>query len=167
MRAQRAGELDFADWYRGAYPTVCRALRLAAGDVALGEEVAAEAFAKALANWRKVSRMASPAGWVYGVGVNELRHTRRRLVLEHEHLARTRLENVSPPIEPNDSLWKAVARLPVRARTAVALRYVADLPEAEIAEIMGIARGTVAATLASARKSLALQLTPVAGRSEE
>lgn len=48
----------------------------------------------------------------------------------------------------------------------MALRYVADLPEAEIAEIMGVARGTVAATLSSARKQLALQLAPVPERTD-
>ncbi|WP_168210017.1 sigma-70 family RNA polymerase sigma factor [Oerskovia sp. KBS0722] len=165
-RDRGGGGLDFADWYCGAYPTVCRALRLAAGDAGLGEEVAAEAFARALVDWRKVSRLASPAGWVYGVGLNELRHTRRRLVLEQRHLARQRAESTDPPSAPDDQLWRAVARLAPRARTAVALRYVADLPEAEIAEIMGVARGTVAATLSSARKQLALQLAPVPERTD-
>jgi RNA polymerase sigma-70 factor (ECF subfamily) len=62
---------------------------------------------------------------------------------------------VDPPAEPDAALWDAVRALPPRARTAVALRYVADLPEAEIADVMGVARGTVAATLSSARRQLA------------
>lgn len=82
------------------------------------------------------------------------------------HLARQRAESTDPPSAPDDQLWRAVARLAPRARTAVALRYVADLPEAEIAEIMGVARGTVAATLSSARKQLALQLAPVPERTD-
>lgn len=57
--------------------------------------------------------------------------------------------------EPSDvELWAAVARLSERQQRCVVLRYVHDLPEGEIAELLGIARGTVAATLHAARKSL-------------
>ncbi len=52
-------------------------------------------------------------------------------------------------------VWEAVRALPVRQRTAVVLRYVADLPEAAIAEAMGVRRGTVASNLADGRRSLA------------
>jgi RNA polymerase sigma-70 factor (ECF subfamily) len=51
-------------------------------------------------------------------------------------------------------LWAAVAQLAPRARTAVALRYIADLSEVEVAEAMGISSGTVAATLNKARTRL-------------
>jgi len=39
------------------------------------------------------------------------------------------------------------------------LRYVADLSEREIADVMGVTRGTVASTLSDARRSLADVLT--------
>jgi RNA polymerase sigma-70 factor (ECF subfamily) len=38
------------------------------------------------------------------------------------------------------------------------LRYVADLTEAQVAEVMGVARGTVASTLSDARRRLATKL---------
>jgi RNA polymerase sigma factor (sigma-70 family) len=41
----------------------------------------------------------------------------------------------------------ALSRLPRRAREIVALRYFLDLTQAEIAQILGISRGTVASTL--------------------
>jgi RNA polymerase sigma factor (sigma-70 family) len=37
----------------------------------------------------------------------------------------------------NETLWGAVAELPVRQRSAVVLRYVADLPHREIAAAIG------------------------------
>lgn len=51
-----------------------------------------------------------------------------------------------------------------RQRLAVVLRYVADLPEDEIAAVMGVTRGTVASTLFEARRVLAgvLRDEPVA-----
>ena len=43
-------------------------------------------------------------------------------------------------------------------RTAIVLRYVADLPEADIAEALHVSRGTVASNLSDARKALARYL---------
>lgn len=154
------GDRAFAAWYRDEFPRVARALALATGDPLLGEEAAAEAFARALASWRRVGAMASPGGWVYTVALNEVRRTWRRGQLERRAAARLRLSDVPAPTAPDDALWRAVAALPPRARTAVALRYVADLSEAEIADAMGVTRGTVAATLSHARKQLAHTLRP-------
>ena len=63
---------------------------------------------------------------------------------------------VSPPL---GEVWWLVSDLPPCQRLAVLLRYVADLDEAEIAEVMQVRRGTVASTLWSARQSLGALLT--------
>jgi RNA polymerase sigma-70 factor (ECF subfamily) len=136
---------------------VCASLAVVLGDRRLAEEVAAEAFARAWADWAAVGRMASPVGWVYRVALNQARSRFRRRRVERR-LALVPVETVAAPGEPDDELWQAVRMLPPRARTAIALRYVADLPEAEVAELMKVARGTVAATLSSARKRLAEML---------
>lgn len=65
-------------------------------------------------------------------------------------------DGVAPPA---GEAWDAVRRLPQRQRTAVVLRYVADLPEAEIAAAMGIARSTVSSTLTHAHRALAIALS--------
>jgi DNA-directed RNA polymerase specialized sigma24 family protein len=41
---------------------------------------------------------------------------------------------------------------------AVALRYIGDLTEAQVASVMGVAVGTVSAALVSARRRMAVQL---------
>ena len=151
---------DFAAWYAVELPRICRAMALAAGDVGLGEEAAAEAFARALLNWDRVGRMDAPGAWVYTVALNEVRRSWRRTVLERRHVQRLRDERLPAPTEPDDALWRAVAALPPRARAAVALRYVADLTEAQVADVMNVSRGTVAATLSTARRRLAAELEP-------
>jgi RNA polymerase sigma factor (sigma-70 family) len=156
------GAGEFEAWYAREFPRVRAALALAVGDAGLAEEATAEAFARALAGWPKVSAATSPAAWVYTVALNQVRSTLRRVRLERRWAQRQRAESAPPPAEPDDQLWRAVAALPARARTAVALRYVADLPEAEVAAAMGIARGTVAATLHQARKQLAVVLSVAA-----
>jgi RNA polymerase sigma-70 factor (ECF subfamily) len=147
---------EFTGWYELEAPGVRDALALALGDDALAEEAAAEAFVKAFARWEQVRAMTSPLGWVYRVALNEARGRFRRRVIERRAAERRSAQlDVPPPAEPDTALWAAVRALPERARIAVALRYVADLPEGDIAELMGVTRGTVAATLSHARKQLA------------
>ena len=55
----------------------------------------------------------------------------------------------------------ALAALPERQRLALFLRYYADLDYAGIAEALGIARGTVSATLHAARANLQTKLEEV------
>ncbi|MCU1467962.1 MAG: sigma-70 family polymerase sigma factor [Actinomycetia bacterium] len=55
---------------------------------------------------------------------------------------------------PAGEVWDLVRSLTARQQQAVVLRYVADLAEADIARVMGVTRGTVASTLAHARRAL-------------
>ena len=52
------------------------------------------------------------------------------------------------------ALAAAVRELPPQRRMAIFLRYFADLSYAEIGEVLGIAEGTVAATLSQAHQQL-------------
>ena len=91
--------------------------------------------------------------------MNLARSRFRRAGLERRVHARRRVEpHVPAPEPPSDALRAALAALPERARTAMALRYVADLPEADVARLMGVTRGTVASTLSAARRRLAGRL---------
>lgn len=157
MAARRPGRASaeaFAEWYAREAPILCQTVHVALGDRALAEEVTAEAFARAWARWRRVSAMSSPEGWVYRVALNHARSGFRRRRLERR-LAATPAPIGEPPADPDDALRAAVANLAPRARLALGLRYLADLPEVEVAELMGVTRGTVAATLHSARRQLA------------
>jgi len=119
-----------------------------------------EAFVRALAHWHRVQRMEAPAGWVFTVARNQLRRTRSRKVVEQQLVQRAAGTDAGAAADPaNWELWDAVSALPERERTAVALRYLADMTEKQVAETMGIAPGTVAATLHAARKHLAERLS--------
>jgi RNA polymerase sigma-70 factor (ECF subfamily) len=122
-----------------------------------------EAFARAFARRARVEAMASPSAWILTVALNHGRKTQRRGVRRRQAEARSAGTAGRLWIEPDDprhELWAAVAALPPRERTAVALRYLADLTEPQIADVMGIATGTVGASLTSARRKLAAALAP-------
>lgn len=149
----------FVELYEAEHGRLLASLALASGDVDQAREATDEAFSRALARWDRVGGMASPAGWIYRVALNVLRRRARRATLERRILAHQQPLPAWPSLpERAMDLWSAVQTLPTRQRLAVVLRYVSDLPEAEVAKVMGVARGTVASSLATAHKRLALLL---------
>ncbi len=129
------------------------------GDVEVARDVTSEACALALERWEQVGAMTNPAGWTYQVALNLLRRRWRRRMLEARALRRA--IPVPPSAELSDiriDVWRAVCGLPLRARTAVVLRYYAAMTEQEVATAMGTATGTVSATLSFARRRLASEL---------
>ncbi len=99
--------------------------------------------------------MASPGGWTYRVALNELRRRLRRGATERSAIDRMARPGPVEDHPPDAEVWQAVRALPEKQRTAIVLRYVADLPEADIAEAMHVSRGTVASNLSDARRALA------------
>ena len=60
--------------------------------------------------------------------------------------------------EDRRAVLAAVGRLPRRSREVLVLRYYLDLPQDEIAALLGVSRGTVSSTAARARAALARML---------
>jgi RNA polymerase sigma-70 factor (ECF subfamily) len=150
---------DFETWYQREHPRVLAACAALTGDLDAAGEATDEAFARAMERWPTVGAMASPGGWIQVVALN---HLRRYLSRHRQERALTGSRDgttTTMAVEvPDPWLWATVARLPPRQRTAVLLRYVHDLPEADIAQVMGISRGAVASTLAAAQTSLRRRL---------
>jgi DNA-directed RNA polymerase specialized sigma24 family protein len=72
--------LDFAEFYRGARDECLRTVLVSVGDYDAAQELVDEAFARACASWRKVSRHPAPVAWVVrtALNVNVSRWRRRR-----------------------------------------------------------------------------------------
>jgi RNA polymerase sigma-70 factor (ECF subfamily) len=147
---------EFARWYEAAHPRLLLSLSALCGERDLASEATDEALARALQHWPRVRDMESPEGWLYRVGLNVLRRQLRRRRFERRLLPRLLGQSSTPA--PAGEVWLLVRELPPRQRSVVVLRYVADLPEAEIAALLHITRGTVASTLAAAKRALSSQL---------
>ena len=148
---------SFETWYRAAHPRLLAALLVATGDLDTARDATAEAFTRALQNWSRVQVMDSPEAWLHRVGTNIVRRRHRRQMLEERLLRRQRPEVAAPP-QVAPEVWHAVASLPLRQRQAIALRYLLGLTQADVADAMGVAPGTAAATLHAARRNLAHRL---------
>jgi RNA polymerase sigma factor (sigma-70 family) len=147
------GRPDFDGWYPDAWRRLVAAMIALTGDQAVAEDLASQAIARAYERWERIQ---DPSPWTYRVAVNLARRRWRRLGRERALPSPPGRTAHIPEVVPE--LWRAVAALPLRQRTAIVLRYVLDLRQEEIAEVMGIRPGTVAATLHAARARLRIEL---------
>lgn len=150
---------DFTSFYEAEAPRLVRSVALVTGEPALAEDAVAEAFARAWSRWSEVQRSARPAAWVMRVALNQVNDRFRRRGVERRKaqiVARPDVVDAQPHGDPG--LWEAVRGLPKQERTLIALRYVADLSQGEIAKALGIPAGTVASGLNRARHKIAVAL---------
>jgi RNA polymerase sigma-70 factor (ECF subfamily) len=150
---------SFEEFYTTELPRLV-ALARGLAPAHLAEDVAQEAMLVAYRRWREVSELERPDLWVRRTCANlAVSQFRRRMA---ELRAVTRLSGRRPPpaelSESGEQFWAAVRSLPQRQAQAAALRYVYDMPLAEIAATLGTSEGTVKQHLSRARHTLASTL---------
>jgi RNA polymerase sigma factor (sigma-70 family) len=157
LRRPSLGDQSFEDWYRSSYRDLLATMVVAAGDAELASDVTDEAFARACERWHRVQHMDSPNGWTYRVALNLLRRSWRRRANERAAIRRVAPDwgERAPGPDFSVEVWDLIQDLPLRMRTALALRYMAGMSHSEIGRVMGVSDGTVARHLHDARKRLA------------
>ena len=125
------------------------------GSVEGARDVVHEAFARALQNQSGFRGEGSLEGWVWRIAF--------RVAVGSQGSRELTMEEVPEAVfidrESDPVLAAAVLALPPQRRLVVFLRYFADLSYAEIGEALGIAEGTVAATLSKAHAQLCAELS--------
>jgi RNA polymerase sigma-70 factor (ECF subfamily) len=172
----RANE-DFASFYHETRDKCLRAVYTSTGDVHRAEDLVAEAYARALSRWPKVSRHPAPAAWIVRTALNLHVSWWRRRRREYsiglpegavEQLAASAGASRGYPAAggwsggealPDQVLVAALRSLPRRQREVVVLRVLLDLDTATTARQLGIAQGTVKAQLSRALATLRERLT--------
>ncbi|HEX2783644.1 MAG TPA: sigma-70 family RNA polymerase sigma factor [Ilumatobacteraceae bacterium] len=154
-----AGAANFETLYRQELPTLIALATTMTGSRDVGADLAHEALARAYRDWRTVGRLERPGAWVRRVLINLTIDAHRRRERETLALALLDAHPIAAPAEAvGEAFWAAVRALPERQRAAVALYYIEDLSITEIADILGVAAGTVKTSLFMARRSLAVSL---------
>ena len=159
----RHDEQFFDEFYLASYG---RTLALVAitGTRHEAEDVAQEAYARALARWWRLRGYDLPEAWVRKVALRIAIDSGRRR--RHNLAAAVRLAAQRRPAgpEPADDLkytplGAALLSLPLHERQVIVLHYVADLPVHAIARECNLSVGTVKTRLVVARRHLEQQLT--------
>ena len=148
---------DLADVYRTTYTALVRFLYRKVWSAERAEDLAQEAFARAL-----VHRPENARGWLFVVAANMARDDARRAARERRHLTLLKGEPAETAPPPDEALHADAERSRVRAaleqltprdREALLL-WDSGLSYEEIAAQTGLARGAIGTTLARARRRL-------------
>ena len=129
-------EDGFVALYRERYEPMVRLAFLMIGDRAVAEELVQDAFVSVHRSWHRATQ---PSAYLRAAVVNACRSWGRRRSLE--------LLRRPPAPDPAelvaDELWDVIATLPPRQRAAIVLWFYEDLPDEEIAELLGCRVATV------------------------
>ena len=124
-------------------------------DMSLAEDAAQETFIKA---WRSFARFrgeSSERTWLMRIAVNTCRDVRRKAWFRRLDRRVTPEElPLSAPAPEEPALAEAIARLTVREREVILLRYYEQMPPEAIARLLQTPINTVRSRLARAKKKL-------------
>ena len=128
---------DFREVYETSLPRLVRLAHLITGSNSAAEDVVHDVFVAAYRKWHEIG---DPNGYLYQAVVNRSRSVIRRRSFEVRNPADPAPTELPPEL---DEVWIALTRIPPKRRTALVLRYYADLPVERIAEVMGVRPATV------------------------
>ncbi|MGH2723490.1 MAG: SigE family RNA polymerase sigma factor [Actinomycetota bacterium] len=157
-----AGGGRLADLYRLHAPEAARLAYLLTGDRALAEDLVHEAFVRMFGRFRDLRHAEAFRSYLRTTIVNLVRSHFRRVRVERAYLERERgrPDVPGPAPEGREEMWQALRRLSERQRAAIVLRYYEDLTEAQTAEVLGCAVGTVKSLVARGIERLRGEMVP-------
>lgn len=147
------GRASFREFVAARQGALLRSAYVLCGDRHRAEDLVQTALTRTAARWASV-RDGSPEAYVRRTMYHEQVSRWRRAGVLNETSVADPPERVGP--DPGDAvdlkvvLRAALDRLAPRQRAVLALRFYEDLPEAEIAALLGISVGTVRSTTSRA-----------------
>ena len=153
-----AEPIELEALYRMRFRAFLLSVTALLGDGEEALDVVQDAFARALRRRSSFRGDGELEAWVWRIVLNVARDRRRSR--GRERPAET-VERASRTSEIGDDVRELLLSLPERQRIAVFLRYYADLSYDQIAEVLGVRHGTVAATLSAAHARLRRDLEEV------
>ena len=138
---------EFAEFVAARSAALHRAAYLMVGDVSLAQDLVQEALTKTYVAWPRLHDKGNAEAYTRKAITTTAISWFRRKGWSHEHSTDSPPERGSAghadSVTQTTWLWTALQELPVRQRAAIVLRYYEDLTEAQTAEAMGCAVGTV------------------------
>lgn len=150
--AQRGSASAIEALFRLHWARAHRAAYLVVHDAAAAEDIAQEAFLAAVRNLDRFDRGRPFGPWLHRIVVNRAIDWTRARQLRAE----AALQDAPAPEQAlvDDSLLAALAALPPDHRAVIVLRHLLEYTPGEIAELLGLPRGTVNSRLRRGLDSL-------------
>jgi RNA polymerase sigma-70 factor (ECF subfamily) len=152
---------SFEELYRSTFPRVYGYVASLLRDRSAAEDVTALAFERAYRKRTAFSaRRGSPEAWLFGIARNaaldELRRSKRRAALESEpeDVATDGPDEQAERRIRRDEILRALATLEPRDRDLIALKFVGELDNSEIARVLRISESNAGTRLHRAVEKL-------------
>jgi len=155
-------DTEFGEYVAARWTRLVRAAVLLGCSPHEAEDVTQTALTRCLVKWSKVRRADDRDAYVYRILVNTFTDSRRRrwtgerATEELPEPASVRERSAFDEVHERDAIDRALGNLAVDQRTAVVLRYYLNQSEAQMAETLQVAPGTVKSRLARALKAMAV-----------
>ena len=153
---------DFAEFVAARWGSLYRLAYLLTASPTGAEDLLQTTLEKAYVNWSRIGRMEYAEAYVRRMLANALVSSRRRSGTASSRgtsCPRPSGDSAELPVLDRHLLWPLVCALPARQRAVIVLRYYEDLTEAQIADVLGCAPGTVksqsSAAIGALRRALA------------
>lgn len=154
-RVRASRDEDFAAFMAGSQVELLRRAWLPVGDADRAEELTQQALVRTYGAWPRAQR--DPVAYTRRVLVNlrtdTWRRRRREVPMAPERVPE-RAAADDDGLGNRDQLSRVLAVLTSRQRRVVVLRYLLDLPEADVAADLGVSVGTVKSTASRALAQL-------------
>lgn len=140
------GEVGRTDWATVATAVAPGLLRLAVmltGSREDAEDLLQTTFLRAQRHSHRIVGMSVPAAYLRRIMLNEHVSSGRRRRLQTVPLTEARGADTAAPAESEQHVWGWLATLPRQQRAVLVLRYYEDLPDGEIATLVGCSPATV------------------------
>jgi RNA polymerase sigma factor (sigma-70 family) len=161
MTLNAQDRLSFESFFECTFPAMLARAIMLCGHRQTAEDAVAEAYAEALRRWDRIGGYDLPEAWVYKV-------MSQRLWKESRRQARLGAVAGDIPVSaaaagPEQAaevreVLRRLAGLPRLQRAAIVLHCLQGLSQDEVARELGVKRGTVAASIFQARRTLAESL---------
>jgi len=140
--AQRGSASDLEALFRAHWRGAYRAAYLVCGDGAASEDIAQEAFLAAVRALDRFDRRRPFGPWLHRIVVNRaIDFTRARRLRAEVELVEGSASAEDP--DPDSGAFSRLAELSPEHRAVIVLRYLLEYTPGEIAELLGLPRGTV------------------------
>jgi len=139
-------EADFLAFVDATSAYLARTAYLLTGDRDTANDLVQETLARTFAAWLRV-RPGEAKAYARRILVNlNTDRWRRRPVTTTQWLDPADLGNAERTVDDRDQIIRMLASLGPQQRRVIVLRYFEDLPEAEVAAVLGISVGAVKST---------------------
>jgi RNA polymerase sigma-70 factor (ECF subfamily) len=144
VRAARRGDAAAVDeLFRRHWPSAYRAAYLVIGDAGAAEDVAQEAFLKAIAALDRFDRRRPLGPWLHRIAVNRAIDHARSRAQRHEAPGAVEPAAFAASEGISEELMTALAGLAADHRAVIVLRHLLGYTPGEIARMLDLPRGTV------------------------